>query len=212
MSGLIDIADVRLVNCCHNKSYSSVIALLTLGRRLRLAETASKGLVYIFTGDGKGKTSAALGVVLRALGHGLRVHITYFMKGDYPYGERHILSQLPNVDFASFGSPSFIDPANVKPEEIEQAKRALDDAHQAMFSGNYDLVVLDEVNLAVAWKLIALDEVTRLIRDKPPNLELILTGRQADTELIKAADLVTEMLKIKHPFDKGIKARKGIDY
>jgi len=173
---------------------------------------ANKGLVYVFTGDGKGKTSAALGVALRALGHGLRVHITYFMKGSYPYGERSILSQLPNVDFASFGSLEFINPANIKPEEIEQAKQALADAREAVFGGNYDVVVLDEVNIAVSWKLIELDEVIRLINDKPQNVELILTGRQADTELIKMADLVTEMRKIKHPYDKGIKARKGIDY
>ena len=172
----------------------------------------SKGLVYVFTGDGKGKTSAALGVVLRALGHGLRVHITYFMKGNYPYGERGILSQLPNVDFASFGSVEFVNEAKVKPEEIEQAKRALADAREAMLSGNYDLVVLDEVNLAAAWKLVELEEVLRLINDKPQNVELILTGRGADTKLIKVADLVTEMLKIKHPYEKGIKARKGIDY
>jgi len=179
-----------------------------------LAESgaATKGLVYIFTGDGKGKTSAALGVVLRALGHGLRVHITYFMKGSYPYGERRILSQLPNVDFASFGSLEFINPANVKPEEIEQARQALADAREAMLSGNYDVVVLDEVNIATAWKLIELDEVMRLIDDKPQNVELILTGRQADAKLVKVADLVTEMLKIKHPYDEGIKARKGIDY
>ena len=176
------------------------------------SEPPPKGLVYIFTGDGKGKTSAALGVVLRALGHGLKVHITYFMKGDYPYGECHILSQLPNVDFARFGGPGLINRENIKPEEIEQAKAALADAREAMLSGNYNVVVLDEVNLAAAWKLVELDEVVRLIDDKPQKVELILTGRQADTRLIKAADLVTEMLKIKHPFDKGVKARKGIDY
>ena len=172
----------------------------------------SRGLVYIFTGDGKGKTSTALGVVLRALGHGLRVHITYFMKGNYPYGERRILSQLPNVDFASFGGVGFVNQAKVKPEEIEQAKRALADAREAMLSGNYDLVVLDEVNLAAAWKLVELEEVLRLINDKQQKVELILTGRGADAKLIKIADLVTEMLKIKHPYDEGIKARKGIDY
>jgi len=176
------------------------------------AKPFSKGLVQVFTGDGKGKTSAALGVVLRALGHGLRVHITYFMKGNYPYSELRILSSLPNVSFASFGSPEFIDPSNVKPEEIEQAKQALADARKAMLSGNYDLIVLDEVNLAAAWKLIELAEVVKLIGDKPPNVELILTGRQADTRLIKLADLVTEMLKIKHPYDEGIMARAGVDY
>ncbi len=173
----------------------------------------SRGLVQVFTGDGKGKTSAALGVVLRALGHGLRVYIIYFMKGDdYPYGERRILSELPNVDIASFGGSGFIHQESIKPEHMEQAKQALATAREAMLSGNYDLVVLDEVNLAVAWKLVELDEVVRLIHDKPQNVELILTGRQADTELIKLADLVTEMLKIKHPYDKGVTARKGIDY
>ena len=181
-----------------------------------MAETSSvpfeKGLVQIFTGEGKGKTSAALGVVLRALGHGLRVYIVYFMKGDYPYGERNVLSKLPNVKFVSFGSLEFVDPASVKPEEIEQAKQALAAAREAMLDGNYDLVVLDEVNVATAWKLVELDEVVRLIRDKPPNVELILTGRHADTKLVQLADLVTECLKIKHPYDKGITSRKGIDY
>jgi len=175
-------------------------------------EPLSEGLVQVFTGNGKGKTSAALGIVLRALGHGLRVYITQFMKGDYPYGERRILSQLPNVDIASFGGEEFIYPANIKPKEIEQAKRALAAAREAMLSGKYDLVVLDEVNVAVAFKLVELDKVVRLINDKPQNVELILTGRQADTEIIKLADLVTEMLEIKHPYYKGVTARKGIDY
>jgi len=178
----------------------------------RATDPLKRGLVYIFTGDGKGKTSAAMGVVLRALGHGMRVHITYFMKGDYPYGERAILSKLPNVTMASFGSTEFIYPANIKPEDIQQAKRALATAREAMLSGNYDLVVLDEVNIAVAFKLIELDEVIRFIEDKPRNVELILTGRQADTKLVQLADTVTEMLKIKHPYDEGVQARKGIDY
>ena len=172
----------------------------------------SPGLVQVFTGDGKGKTSAALGVVLRALGHGLRVYIAFFMKGDSPDGERGMLSKLANVTVASFGSNRFIDPANIKPTEVEQAREALAAARRAMLSGSYDLVVLDEVNLAAAWKLAELDEVLKLIDDKPASVELILTGRQAPVELIKRADLVTEMLKIKHPYDKGVAARRGIDY
>jgi len=176
------------------------------------SEPCNQGLVYVFTGDGKGKTSAALGIVLRALGHGLRVYIVFFMKGDYPYGERNILSQLPNVTVASFGHREFTDRTKIKPEEIEQAKQALAAAREAMLSGNYELMVLDEVNVAIAWNLVALDEVIRLIKDKPQNVDLILTGRQADTKLIKLADLVTEMIKIKHPYDKGGMARKGIDY
>ena len=171
-----------------------------------------RGLVQIFTGDGKGKTSAALGAVIRALGHGLRAHIVFFMKGDYPYGEQHILSKLPNITLSRFGQRGFVDPANIQPEEIEQAKQALAAAREAMLSGNYDLVVLDEVNVAVALKLLELDEVVRLIKDKPQSVELILTGRHVAPELVKVADLVTEMLKIKHPYDEGIVAREGIEY
>jgi cob(I)alamin adenosyltransferase len=169
-------------------------------------------MVHVYTGDGKGKTCAALGEVLRALAHGLRVYIVYFMKGDYPYGERRILSQLPNVEWVSFGSREFIDPANIKPEEIEQAKLALAAGSAAVLSGKYDLVVLDEVNLAAAWNMIELEEVINLIKEKPPNVQLILTGRRADTEFIKLADFVSECLKIKHPYDKGILAQKGIDW
>jgi cob(I)alamin adenosyltransferase len=177
-----------------------------------LSEPLRRGLVQVFTGDGKGKTSAALGAVIRAVGHGLRVYIAFFMKGDYPYGERNILSMLPNVNMASFGGAEFVDPANIEPEEIEQARQALAAAREAMLNGNYDLVVLDEVNLAAAWKLVELDEVIKLISDKPQNVGLILTGRKADTRLVQQADLVTEMLKIKHPYDEGVIAQKGIEY
>ena len=172
----------------------------------------SRGLVQIFTGNGKGKTSAALGAVLRASGHGLKTYIVFFMKGSYPYGESRILPQLPNVDMARFGLTTFCDPNNVKPEEKEQARLALAAARKAMLSGNYDLVVLDEVNVAVAWKLVEVDEVIRLIEDKPPDVELILTGRNADTRLVQLADYVTECLKIKHPYDEGVVARRGIEY
>ena len=177
-----------------------------------MVEKNNKGMVQIFTGNGKGKTSAALGAVIRALGHGLKVFIVFFMKGKYPYGEFSTLSKLPNVNVASFGLRCLTDRANINPEEIEQAKLAMSAAREAMLSGNYNLVVLDEVNVAVNYKLIELDEVVRLIGDKPRNVELILTGRYADAKLIELADLVTEMVKLKHPYDKGIKARKGIEY
>ncbi len=176
------------------------------------SESTGKGLVQIFTGEGKGKTSAALGVVLRALGHGLRVCIIAFMKGGYPYGEWEVLSKLPNVKISRFGFRTFTDPKEVRPEEIEQAKQALAAAREAVLGGNFDLVVLDEVNVAAAWKLVDVDDVVRLVRDKPPNVELILTGRYADARLVELADLVTECVKIKHPYDKGIPARAGIDY
>jgi len=177
-----------------------------------LTKASGKGLVQIFTGNGKGKTTAALGTVIRAAGHGLKVFVIFFIKGDYASGEYSTLSRLPDVKVASFGLRRFIDPKNVDPEEKAQAKAALAAAREAITGGSYDLVVLDEINVALDFKLIDPDDVMQLIKDKPPHVELILTGRNADSRLIEAADLVTEMVKIKHPFDKGIKARKGIEF
>ncbi|UCB44232.1 MAG: cob(I)yrinic acid a,c-diamide adenosyltransferase [Dehalococcoidales bacterium] len=171
-----------------------------------------KGLVQVFTGEGRGKTSAALGTVIRALGNGLRVFITVFMKAGHPSGEWDILSTLQNVDIARFGAGPFVDPANIKPQDKEEAAKALAAARQAMLGGEYDLVVLDEVNVAVAWKLIKLEDVINLISEKPADVELIFTGRGADKEIVRMADLVTEMLNIKHPYDEGTAARKGIEY
>jgi cob(I)alamin adenosyltransferase len=176
------------------------------------SEPSSKGLVQIFTGEGKGKTTAALGTAVRALGHGLRVGIFVFMKGDFPYSEWNFLANLPNVKISRFGFRNFTDPLNIKPQEKEQARQALAAAREAILSGDFDLVILDEVNVVTAWKLAEVDEVVKLIHDKPENVELILTGRYADQKLIELADLVTECVKIKHPYDKGIEARAGIDY
>ena len=171
-----------------------------------------KGLIQVFTGNGKGKTSAALGSILRATGHGLKVFIVFFMKGKYPYGEFRSLPRLPNVEVASFGLRCLIDRNNINPEEIKQAELALQTAREAMLSGKYDMVILDEVNVAVYFKLIPLDDVIELIEEKPPEVELILTGRYAEGAVIERADLVTEMMKVKHPYDKGVKARKGFEY
>jgi cob(I)alamin adenosyltransferase len=113
---------------------------------------------------------------------------------------------------ARFGSLEFVDPANVKPEEKDQARLALENAQKAVHSGRFDLVILDEVNVAAAWNLIDVKDVMRLIKEKPENVELILTGRYADKDVIAIADLVTEMREIKHPYKKGIPSRKGIDY
>jgi cob(I)alamin adenosyltransferase len=171
-----------------------------------------KGLVQVFTGDGKGKTTAAIGTVIRALGHGLKVYIAFFMKGDYPYGEREILSKLPGVTLESFGSDEFIYPDNIKSEERKAAQDALAAARRAILGGEYDVVVLDEVNVAVYFKLLEVGEVLELIEAKPEGVELILTGRQADKELVRVADLVTECLKIKHPYDSGVGGREGFEY
>lgn len=171
-----------------------------------------RGLIEIFTGNGRGKSSAALGIVIRALGHDLRVHIVYFMKGDFRYGEQKVLSQIPKVTFATFGQEGFVDPANIQPEEREQARQAMGEARSAIFSNQFDLIVLDEVNVALAWKLVDLDEMIEIIKDKPDNVELILTGRYADGRITRLADLVTEMIEVKHPYQQGIVSRRGFYY
>jgi cob(I)alamin adenosyltransferase len=168
--------------------------------------------VQVFTGDGKGKTTAALGTALRALGHGWKVLVVVFMKGDYRYGEWEALRTFPGATVMRFGFLEFTDPNHVKPEEREQAELALSAARKAVLGGEYDLVILDEVNVASAWKLVKIEDVTRLIAERPAHVELILTGRSAGKELIDLADLVTECVKVKHPYDRGTLAREGIEY
>ena len=178
-----------------------------------MSQQLDKGLVSIFTGDGKGKTSAAIGTVVRAAGQGLHSFIVFFMKGeDYVHGEMNSLAEIPGVSFANFGQKGRVDKEAVSAENIGQAKLALNTARDAMLSGNYDIIVLDEVNIALDYGLLELEEVVGLIEDKPQKVELILTGRYANPKLVQMADLVTEMLMIKHPYTRGIEARRGIDY
>jgi cob(I)alamin adenosyltransferase len=123
-----------------------------------------------------------------------------------------VLPILPGIRFACFGSEKFVNPEDIKPEEKREASKALKAAREAVNSQDYDIVILDEVNVAVAWKLIDAAEVVDLIKNKPEQVDLVLTGRNADPQVVEMADLVTSMVKVKHPYDKGIKARKGLDY
>lgn len=173
---------------------------------------STHGLIQVYTGNGKGKTTAALGLAIRALGHGAKVHIIFFMKGKFPYGECEILSKLPNLSFQVFGHEHLINPNNVKDDERQQAREALKASKVAIQSSNYDLVILDEINVASAWKLIDVQDVLELIGNKPSKVEVVLTGRYADQRIIDKADLVTNMDEIKHPYRRGIEARKGIEY
>jgi len=179
-----------------------------------------RGLIQVYTGDGKGKTTAALGLAVRAAGQGLRTCIVQFMKGWPHYGELSALPALcrgldtPHdaITIHQFGGAGFVDPVHPTPEDMQSAQEALAFARQAMRGGAYDIVILDEVNVAVDFQLVSLAEVLALCRDKPPQVELVLTGRRASAELIEIADLVTEMRAIKHPYDKGISGRAGIEY
>lgn len=171
-----------------------------------------KGIVHVYTGDGKGKTTAALGLGLRAIGHGLKVYMIQFMKGGFNYGEYKSVKLLPNFEIVQFGRPELINPSKPTKEDIKAAREALNHARKIIMSGKYDIVILDEINVALDFKLIDVHEVLELIRDKPKHVELVLTGRYAPSEVVKAADLVTFMREIKHPYRKGLSTRKGIDY
>jgi cob(I)alamin adenosyltransferase len=170
-----------------------------------------KGLIHIYTGPGKGKTTAALGLGLRAVGAGYKVHVVQFMKGRR-YSEIDSIEKLPNFTISQHGRDEFVSKENPEKIDIDLAQKGFSYAKEIVKSGKYDLIILDEINVAIDFNLISLEDVLKLINEKPKKLELVLTGRYADPELIQIADVVTEMLEIKHPYQQGIMARKGIDF
>jgi cob(I)alamin adenosyltransferase len=171
-----------------------------------------KGLIQVYTGSGKGKTSAAFGLALRALGRGLKVYMIQFIKGGFDYGELYVVDKLPSFKLKAFGRGKFITEKPAGKEDVALAEEALALAEDVVKSGEYDIVILDEINVALNLKLIKTEKVMELIKNKPKHVELVLTGRYAPNEIVEAADLVTEMREVKHPYNKGFKARKGIEY
>lgn len=171
-----------------------------------------RGFIQIYTGNGKGKTTAALGVAVRAAGAGLKTYIIQFMK-DFPYSESNSLKQLSEwVTIEKVGKDDYVFRKEPPPkEEIEKARLALESAREKMLSGNYDLVILDEICVAIYFGLFHVEDVLQFIDSKPENVELVLTGRYCPQILIDRADLVTEMQEVKHYYQKGILSRKGID-
>jgi len=171
-----------------------------------------KGLVQVYTGNGKGKTSAAFGLALRAAGRELKVYIVQFIKGGFDYGELYVVDKIPNVTLKAFGRGKFVMAKPPEQADIKLAEEALRHANEIVRSGKYDVVILDEINVALDLKLIDSKNVLELIKSKPEHVELVLTGRNAQPEIVELADLVTEMKEVKHPFAKGLPARKGIEH
>ena len=171
-----------------------------------------KGLVQVYTGNGKGKTSASFGLALRAVGRGLKVYVIQFIKGGFDYGELYVVDKLPGLTLEAFGRGKFVSEEKPDMVDIDLARQALAKAQEIMKGGDVDVLILDEINVAVNLKLIDIEEVLELIKKKPEHMELVLTGRKAPVEIVQAADLVTEMIEIKHPYNSGFKARKGIEY
>ena len=170
-----------------------------------------RGCVQVYTGNGKGKTTAALGLALRAVGRGLRVCVFQFIKGGGPYGEHLIAEKLaPLFTIIQSGRPGWVNTKDIS-EDRRVAQESLLRATDLLMSDAYDLVVLDEINGAVGFGLIDVEQVLDLIARKPERVELVLTGRNAHERVIEAADLVTEMREIKHYYAAGVPARTGIE-
>lgn len=171
-----------------------------------------KGLIQVYTGDGKGKTTAALGLALRACGHGARVAIVQFMKGWAGYGELTSLKRLPNVTLVRTGRDKCFSRDDVTDKDFAEAARGLKAAEEFISSGEYDLVILDEVNVAANFGLLAVADVVEVLKLKSEKTEIVLTGRNAPVQFLEKADLITEMREVRHPYRKGISARKGVEY
>ena len=169
-----------------------------------------KGYIQVYTGDGKGKTTAALGLALRAAGAGLKVYIAQFVKG-MKYSELNSLAKLSEfITIKQYGRDCFIFREPEK-EDIQAAQEGLKEVKEIMCSGKYQMIILDEANIATYYYLFSVEELIDFIQAKPEEVELIITGRKADPRVIEAADLVTEMKEIKHYYQKGVQARDGIE-
>ncbi len=175
-------------------------------------EQAQNGLLLVFTGDGKGKTTAALGTVFRALGHGKKVAVIQFIKGSWKYGELETAKRFsPLLEFHVMGQ-GFTWKSNDLSKDTALAREAWGKAVNLIYSGKYDLVVLDELTYLVTYKMLSENEIVEKLTGRPRNVHVIVTGRGASEGLVQAADLVTEMQPVKHPYASGVKAQKGIEF
>ncbi len=180
--------------------------------KMLAAKTIEKGLLIVHTGRGKGKSTAAFGLVMRALGHGMRVGIVQFVKGKWETGERSVLERYSDLVTIRAMGEGFTWDTQDRERDIAAAKKAWDASKEMISSGDYDLVVLDELNIVLRYESLPLGEVVDFLSNRPEMLHVVVTGRNAKNDLIEAADLVTEMTQIKHPFRSGVKAQKGIEF
>lgn len=196
-----------------NETHREKMKAMQKKHRAKISRTRDeKGLLMVNTGDGKGKSSAALGMVLRCLGWGKRVGVVQFIKGTWETGEQKFLSRFPDlITWKAMGEGFTWDTQN-READIAAARRAWDAAKAMIESGDYDFILLDELNVVLDLDYLPGDEIVGYLTRKPANLHIAVTGRGAPPALIEAADLVTEMRPIKHPFDAGIKAQKGIEF
>ena len=170
------------------------------------------GLLHVYTGAGKGKTTCAFGLALRAWGCGKKVCIIQFLKKGDTYGEVLAVERMDGIELFQYGSGKFVFNKQLRPEDVAEAEKGLKHAKEVLTSGDYDLVVLDEMNIATDFGVLPVEEVIKALDGRGEKVEVVLTGQNAHPEIVEKADYVTEMRKIKHPYDQGIMARKGVEY
>ena len=180
--------------------------------KMLVTKTIEKGLLIVHTGKGKGKSTAAMGLAVRAIGNGMKVGIVQFVKGVWATGEREVLDRFTELCTIKAMGEGFTWDTQDRQRDIEAARAAWDYARQLLADPSYQMVILDELNIVLRYDYIPLDEVLETLRNKPENLHVVVTGRNAKEPLIEMADLVTEMTQVKHPFRSGVKAQVGIEF
>ena len=180
--------------------------------KIMAGKTIEKGLLIVNTGKGKGKSTAGFGMVFRAMGHGMRVGVVQFVKGSWGTGERTILEKFPELVTIKAMGEGFTWETQDRERDVTHARAAWDEAKRMIADPAYAMVMLDELNIVLRYDYLPLDEVLEVLRNKPPEKPVIVTGRNAREELIELADLVTEMELVKHPFRSGVKAQAGIEF
>ena len=180
--------------------------------RMLATKTEERGLLIVHTGKGKGKSTAAFGMVFRALGHGFRTGIVQFVKGAWATGERDVLAKFPDLVTIKAMGEGFTWDTQDRQRDLAAARAAWDEAKRMIADPAYRMVLLDELNIVLRYDYLPLDEVLEVLRSKPRDTHVIVTGRNAKDEIIELADLVTEMTEIKHPFRAGVKAQAGIEF
>lgn len=180
--------------------------------KIQATKTEEKGLVIVHTGKGKGKSTAGFGMVFRALGHGMKIGVVQFVKGSWDTGERWVLEKFPDQVTISALGEGFTWETQDRTRDIAMARGAWEQAKALIMDESYDMVLCDELNIVLRYDYLPVEEVIEVLKAKPEMKHVIITGRNAKEELIEAADLVTEMEMIKHPFRSGVKAQKGIEF
>jgi cob(I)alamin adenosyltransferase len=180
--------------------------------RIVASKTEERGLLVVHTGKGKGKTTAAMGMAMRCVGHGMKVGIVQFVKGVWDTGERRVLAAFPDLCVMRAMGEGFTWDTQDLQRDIAAARGAFEMAKEMIADSSFRMVILDELNIVLRYGYLPLDEVLQVLRDKPRDLHVVVTGRNAKEELIEAADLVTEMTLVKHPFRSGVKAQPGVEF